>query len=107
MTQTTWPVLTVEIINQEDVLNAVTQISDVLREASRIRENEDIPDFGNLNQVFVSGRSTDRVPSSPTDVLADDAEGDVVIQADGAFEYTLIDVSGTLKWDRRTLDTAW
>ncbi len=77
-----------------------------LREIQRLREQEDIPDFINLNQRFVAGRNSTRVPSSATNVLSTDNLGDIV--NDATFEYKLIDIGGgTLRWDRRTLDVAW
>lgn len=76
------------------------------QELQRLREVEDIPDFENLDQIYVSGRSTTRVPSSATDVLATDQVGDVV--SDATYEYKLMDLGGgIIKWDRRTLDTSW
>jgi len=87
--------------SEEDIL-------DTLKEMARLRDSEDISDFENLPQRFVSGRGlfTTRVaPSSNSDVLAGDTEGDIV--NDATFEYKLLDISGTLKWDRRTLDVSW
>ncbi len=89
------------IITEDDVISA-------LREIIRLRQDEDIPDFTNLNNIFVTGRGlfTQRTaPSSNSDVLATDNEGDIV--NDATHEYKLLDISGTLKWDRRTLDVAW
>ena len=79
-----------------------------LQEIARLRESEDIGDFDNLTQRFTLGRSlfTGRAaPSSNSDVLATDNEGDIV--NDATFEYKLLDISGVLKWDRRALDTSW
>jgi len=97
MTQSPYP----EVRTEEDMLPA-------LQEIRRLREQEDISDFTNLNNRFVLGRGrfTSRVaPSSNSDVLATDTEGDIV--NDATFEYKLLDISGTLKWDRRTLDVSW
>ena len=97
MTQSLYP----SVVSEEDVIPA-------LQEIQRLREDEDISDFLNLNQRFVAGRGrfqTRAAPSSPTDVLATDQEGDIV--NDATYEYKLLDISGTLRWDRRTLDTAW
>ncbi|CAB4214630.1 hypothetical protein UFOVP1454_56 [uncultured Caudovirales phage] len=84
---------------------------DVLRnmqEIARIRETEDVSDFQNLNNRFVLGRArgvTRAAPSSNSDVLSTDEVGDYV--NDGTYEYKLLNISGTLKWDRRTLSVAW
>ena len=82
-----------------------SEIIMILLEIIRLRD-EDITDFNNLNRRFLPGRATDRVPSSPTDVVPRvDATGDIV--NDGIFEYKLINDAGDLKWDRRTLDFSW
>ena len=44
-------------------------------------------------------------PSSATDVLGSDAEGDVVVGA--TYVYRLLSVSGVLKWDRQSLSVGW
>lgn len=87
-----------------------TDVVKNLQEIARLRETEDISDFENLSNRFVSGRGLFRqrsAPSSPTDVLATDNEGDIV--NDNSFEYKLLDIdgSGTLRWDRRALNTSW
>ena len=79
-----------------------------MQEIARLRETEDISDFNNLDNRFVAGRGlfTQRVaPSSATDVLATDNEGDIV--NDATYEYKLLSISGNLRWDRRLLDTSW
>lgn len=45
------------------------------------------------------------VPSGNADVIAGDALGDVV--TNGTYVYTLISVSGALKWDRRAHSVGW
>lgn len=97
MTQTPYP----EVRGEEDVVRA-------LQEIITLRETEDISDFQNLNNRFVLGRARGQqraAPSANTDVLATDSEGDYV--NDGTYEYKLLNISGTLKWDRRTLSVAW
>jgi hypothetical protein len=80
-----------------------------LQEIARLRESEDISDFNNLDQRFVRGRGLFEqraAPSSPSDVLATDQEGDIV--NDNTYEYKLLNISGTgLRWDRRTLNVSW
>ncbi|HUV84254.1 MAG TPA: hypothetical protein VMV86_01010 [Methanosarcinales archaeon] len=97
MTQSLYP----ETRNEDDIIRT-------LQEIARLRETEDISDFQNLNQRFVLGRGlfTSRAaPSSNSDVLATDNEGDIV--NDATYEYKLLNISGSLKWDRRTLDVSW
>ncbi len=96
MSRTQWP-----------LVQSKEQTMDFIREITRLRQTEDVPDFTNLNQKFVSGRTTTRVPSSPTDVLIDDNVGDIVTDAANGFEYKLVDNAGTFIWDRRTLNTSW
>lgn len=97
MTQTLYPA----VREEKDLVRAFQEIA-------RLREDEDISDFQNLSQQFVLGRglfTTRAAPSSPSNVLATDNEGDIV--NDATHEFKLLDISGTLKWDRRTLDVAW
>ncbi len=97
MTTSSYP----DSITKDNLLETVVEMS-------RLREIEDISDFQNLNNRFVAGRGlfTGRTtPSSSSDVLATDSEGDIA--NDGTYEYKVLDFSGTLKWDRRLLDTAW
>jgi hypothetical protein len=97
MAKTTYPVLT----DTKDI-NVVVNW---LKEVARLRELEDVPDFTNLKNKLLSGRTVDKIPSSATDVVATDVEGDW--STDGTYEYRLVDVAGTLKWSRILLDTAW
>ncbi len=83
-------------------------VIETLQEMVRLREDEDISDFTNLPNRFVSGRGlflTRAAPSSPTDVLSTDVEGDIV--NDATYEYKLLTISGTLTWIRTLLDTTW
>ena len=98
MTSSLYP----ETRDEKDVVSS-------LQEMARLRETEDISDFQNLNQRFVSGRGlfeTRAAPSSPSNVLATDELGDIV--NDTTHEFKLLNISGTgLRWDRRALDVGW
>lgn len=77
----------------EDVINAWPDLIESIRQ---LRNNR------------LQGRQrtdTRAAPSSATNVVAGDSLGDVV--TDGTYIYTLIDVSGTLKWDRQAHSTGW
>lgn len=91
------------------VTRTIDDVVENLQEIARIREDEDISDFDNLTERFVTGRGlfeTRTAPSSASDVLATDQEGDIV--NDNTYEYKLLNISGTgLRWDRRTLDVSW
>lgn len=83
------------------------QIPDIIREMVRMRDT-DVDDWNNLSQQFVQGRgrfTTRAAPANASDVDATDQEGDYV--NDAIYEYKLLNISGTLLWDRRTLDTGW
>jgi hypothetical protein len=45
------------------------------------------------------------VPSSNSDTTSEDIKGDFV--NDGSFTYLLIDVAGTLKWNRVAVNVGW
>lgn len=97
MTESLYPITT----REDDLIRN-------LQEIQRLRETEDVPSFLNLPERFVLGRGrfrTRAAPSSPSDVLATDQEGDIV--NDDTYEYKLLTVSGNLRWDRRLLDTSW
>lgn len=89
------------------LVSSTQDILDFVKEITRLREIEDIPDFTNLTQRFVSGRTTTRIPSSPSDVLATDNLGDIVTDVPNGFEYKLVDNGGTFVWERRALNIAW
>ena len=72
MTTTPYPSITTE-----------ANILEALQEIVRLRQDEDISDFNNINNRFVSGRGlfqTRAAPSSNSDVLATDNEGDIPIE---------------------------
>tara|TARA_R110000851_G_scaffold203106_1_gene354949 strand:- start:187 stop:450 length:264 start_codon:yes stop_codon:yes gene_type:complete len=80
-----------------------TSLQDIIRE----RET-DVTEVDLLREGKLYGRFrtlTRTVPSSATNVLFDDAEGDVV--TDATYVYTVYSVSGVLKWDRRSLSVGW
>jgi len=92
MTRTLYPVAT------ED------NVVEVLNEMIRLRQDEDVPDFTNLNDTLLTGRKVNKTPSSSTDVVAGtDREND--FNWDTSFLYILVDNSGTLVWRRSTLSS--
>lgn len=90
-----------------NAMPTISQVGKFLQYIQRARQVEDLPDWDNLNQVFVSGRSSRRVPSSATDVVAGDKLGDIVYATDGTFMYTLVSASGTNVWGRVALTLSW
>ncbi len=82
-------------------INNDAQILTAVQELIRLRNREDIPETNNLQQRFVLGRSTQRIPSSSTDIISGDKKGDIT--NDDTYEYKLIEKSAGLYWDRRIL----
>lgn len=84
-----------------------TDLVNWARDVTATRQ-EDVRDFDNLNQKFVLGRNrtlrNDRdVPTGSSDVVATDAEGDIM--HDASYLYILINNSGTLVWRRCALSS--
>lgn len=89
------------------LVNQDKDVPQIIKEIVRIR-NDDVDAFAYLTQQFVLGRgrfTTRDAPADATDVLASDQEGDYC--NDATYEYKLLNIGGTLLWDRRTLDTGW
>ncbi len=78
--------------------NTIDDVIANLKDISRLREVEDIPDFTNLVNVFISGRKVGKVPTSSADVVATDNVNDV--NWDASFLYILVDNGGTAVWRR-------
>lgn len=78
-----------------------------LNRISQLRSIEDLPDYFNQRNIYVSGRSTTRVPSGSSDVVVGDRQGDQVVAVDGSYLYILVSVSGSLAWSRVALTTVW
>lgn len=83
-------------LNEGDIYRAFLDVV-------RIRR-EDVIDYNNLDKKFILGRKVSRVPSSSTDVLDTDREGDVSMTS--SYLYVLIDNAGTLAW-RRVALSSW
>lgn len=107
MTQTNWPVIrsydkrdSMEILQER-----VQELSEFAQEITRLREIEDVPDFTGLPNKYVRGRVIARVPTSATDVQANEAEYDRAY--DDSYMYILLTISGSLTWCRIALTTSW
>jgi hypothetical protein len=83
------------------------EVIDSLREIVEVRRN-DIQDFDNLNNVFISGRRVGRIPSGATDVIDGDKVNDFNIADDSGtvYLYSLVNISGTAEW-RRVALSSW
>ena len=75
----------------------------IVRFIQQERKN-DVNDFTNLNNRFISGRKVARIPSSSADVIRGDVVGDFNVT--DTYAYFLIDNSGTAEW-RRVAVGSW
>lgn len=82
-------------------------IEDVLQVIIRERRL-DIKDFDNLNNRFISGRKSGKLPTGSLDVTDSDKVGDFNIADDSGtvYLYALVDVGGTAEW-RRVALSSW
>jgi len=63
----------------------------------------DINDFINLKNVFISGRKVGKIPSGASDIEVTDRVGD--INYDASYLYIVIDNGGTAEWRRIALSS--
>lgn len=68
-----------------------------IRDITNTRK-DDISQIQNLTNIFVSGRSVGRIPSSSIDVIDGDRVGDFNVNS--TFAYYLINNAGTAEWVR-------
>lgn len=72
---------------------------DFIDEITRLRD-DDLSDFDNLKNVFISGRKVGKVPSSSSDITGDRV-GD--FNYDASYIYICVDNAGTAAWRRASL----
>ena len=78
-------------------------IINFLKQVIRLR-NDDVTDFNNLNDIFMSGRKVNKIPLSSSDVvIGEDRAGDFNYNA--SYLFLLVNNSGTLVWRRVTLSS--
>lgn len=82
------------------ISKTLDQLYDFCGEVRKERLN-DIKDFDNLTNRFMSGRKVGKIPSASSDVDATDRIGDFNYTA--SYLYILVDNSGTPVWRRATL----
>lgn len=80
--------------------NNLADALEFCREVAKERTN-DIKDFDNLKNVFMSGRKVGKIPSASSDVAATDRIGDFNYSA--SYFYILVDNGGTAAWRRIAL----
>jgi hypothetical protein len=76
---------------------------DVLRRIVELR-HDDVSDFTNLPQVFMSGRKAGKVPTGSADVAVTDRLGD--FNYDTSYLYLAVNNAGSLVW-RRVAISSW
>lgn len=65
---------------------------------------EDISNFDNIPNLFISGRKVAKVPTGSADIVASDRIGD--FNYDANYLYICVNVSGTAAW-RRVAIGSW
>lgn len=72
------------------------------RTVTRIRQ-DDINDYANLPNRFMSGRLVGKVPSASTDAAVTDRPGDFSFATDASYMYFFVESTATPVWRRVTL----
>jgi len=67
----------------------------------------DVSDWDNLINRFISGRKVAKVPTGAADVADTDRIGDINWDYASGYLYLLVDNAGTAVWSRIALDTSW
>jgi hypothetical protein len=85
---------------------APESLEDVKTIIMRILDNRplDIAEFTNLNNVFIAGRKSGKIPSGSADIAISDRVGD--ISYDANYLYIVIDDAGSAEW-RRVALASW
>lgn len=83
-----------------------TDAKQLLRAIVQERD-QDIKDFDNLRNVFMSGRKVGKIPTGASDIADTDRVGDFNYDFTTGYLYLVVDNSGTAVWSRVALDTAW
>lgn len=65
------------------------------------QRTQDIKDFDNLQNTYISGRKVGKIPTGATDISPSDRIGD--INYDNSYLYIVINNSGTAEWRRASL----
>jgi hypothetical protein len=82
---------------------APESLEDIKTIIMRILDNRpfDIDEFTNLNNVFIAGRKSGKIPSSSADIAISDRVGDISYDAD--YLYIVVNDSGSAEWRRVAL----
>lgn len=85
-------------LDDEDLPDVCTVLRFIVRERAN-----DVTDWNNLQNTYLSGRSVGKIPTSSIDVAATDKVGDQSFAVDGSYFYILVNASGTARWRRIAL----
>jgi len=84
-------------LRSENIADVAESVGEMIRE-----RRVDLKDFDNLNNRFIRGRLSGRIPSGATNVISGDKVGDISYDAD--YVYILVDLgSGNAEWRRAAL----
>ena len=83
-------------LSREDL----NEILETLKFMIKERKN-DVNDFFNLKNVFISGRKVAKIPTGASDIIVTDRIGD--FSFDTSYIYIVVDNTGTAEWRRATL----
>lgn len=78
----------------------LVDVIELLRYVNKERTN-DIKDFDNLTNVFISGRKVGKIPTGAADISSSDRVGD--FNYDANYIYICINNAGAAQWRRATL----
>lgn len=83
-----------------NIQNNIESLVDCLKYICRTRK-EDINDYDNLVNVFMSGRKVGKIPTSSADVISTDKIGDFSYST--TYLYICVDNAGSAVWRRISL----
>lgn len=88
-----------------DEMTDLKEVIGWIRYVNKERPN-DVNDFTNLQNRFMAGRKTAKVPTGASDIADTDRVGD--FNYDDAYIYLVtVDGMGDAVWGRTPLDTSW
>lgn len=93
-------------LDASDKNPTIDDIKEFIRYVTKERRN-DVNDFTNLKNTFLSGRLVGKVPTGAADISPTDRVGDTNFDYATGFMYRVVDNAGTAVWARVALDTSW
>lgn len=81
---------------------AIDLLTDMVKQ-----RRQDVNDFNNLQNRFITGRIVGRIPTGAADLQPGDKVGDTNFEASTSYLYRIVDNSGTPVWARIQMDMVW